>query len=82
MKGPEHDDDEMDARLMDELIDAMSGRDADSLYPAQGNHGAVVEIHIKPGGMPHAEPDGDEERREGMLPNPDELEEMQRRGMK
>lgn len=84
MKGPEYNEDELDDRLMDELINAMSDRDAGSLYPSDGGHGAVVEIHIKPGGMPHGEPDGDEdpERREGMLPDPDELEVMQRRGMK
>jgi hypothetical protein len=72
MDGPDTYD--VDEGLMDELGGAMDDYDAKKVHPV------VIEISIHPGGKPEepkeAESDGDVERRPGMLPTPEEIEEM------
>ncbi len=68
MQGPDQYD--MDEGLMDELGGAMDDYDHKKIHPV------VIEIAIHPHGKPEMaeakEPDGDE----GMLPTPEELEEL------
>lgn len=64
------DDNELDASLMDELMENMGEHDKKKMFPK-----VKIEISM---GDDHKEPDGDEtiNRREGMLPKPDELNKM------
>ncbi len=63
-------EEELDSDLMDELLDAMSGRDADALHkPQAAAPGHTIEIHIKPGVAPMIEKEDDEDEDE-MLPAP------------
>lgn len=76
-------DEEMDSDLMDELLDAMSGRDVEALHaqPA-APAGHIIEIHIKPGAAPviEKETEDDESAEDRMLPDPDELDAIMKKG--
>ncbi len=71
--GPEMYD--LDDQLMDELGGAMDGYDSKQIQPAAGTN---ITISISPAGTPPSEdtPATDDESREGMLPTPEELEEL------
>lgn len=68
MQGPDQYD--VDDNLMDELGGAMDDYDDKKVRPV------VIEISIHPQGKPDAEEPEDGKEDEGMLPTPDELEEM------